>query len=128
MISIYKYSPNVVVLTLTEKCLLTSPYFLFELKSVQTKSYQYFIPYDLSTETQRFNKFLIVETGSPTIRQTSLTVGDYEYTIYEQASNTNLVPTGLNVVEVGYLTCYPLVPIVNNTYTNANLINLVYNA
>ncbi len=127
MITINKNNSNIVILTLTEKCLLTSPYFLFEIKNVSTNTKQFIIPIDISTETDRFNEFVIVETTSPTIPQIKLTVGDYEYTIYEQASSSNTNPAGLNVVEVGYATCYDLTTVTFAEYEGGSTTNKVYN-
>ncbi len=127
MITINKNNSNIVILTLTEKCLLTSPYFLFEFKNVSTNTKQYIIPIDISTETDRFNEFVIVETTSPTIPQIKLTVGDYEYTIYEQASSSNTNPAGLNVVELGYATCFDLTKITFKEYQGGAITNKVYN-
>ena len=127
MITINKNNSNIVILTLTEKCLLTNPYFLFEFKNVSTNTKQYIIPIDISTETNRFNEFVIVETTSPTIPQIKLTVGDYEYTIYEQASSSNTNPAGLNVVELGYATCYDLTTVTFAEYEGGSTTNKVYN-
>ena len=127
MITINKNNSNIVILTLTEKCLLTNHYFLFEFKNVSTNTKQFIIPIDISTETDRFNEFVIVETTSPTIPQIKLTVGDYEYTIYEQASSSNTNPAGLNVVEVGYATCYDLTTVTFAEYEGGTTTNKVYN-
>jgi len=107
--------------------LLTNPYFLFEFKNVSTNTKQFIIPIDISTETDRFNEFVIVETTSPTIPQIKLTVGDYEYTIYEQASSSNTNPAGLNVVEVGYATCFDLTTVTFAEYEGGTTTNKVYN-
>ena len=127
MITINKNTSNTVVLTLTEKCLLVNPYFLFEFKNVSTNTKQYIIPIDNSTQKDRFNQFTIVETASPTIPQIKLTVGDYEYTIYEQASSSNTNPAGLNVVELGYATCYDLTTVTFAEYQGGTTTNKVYN-
>lgn len=127
MITINKNNSNIVVLTLTEKSLLTNPYYLFEFKNVSTNTSQYIIPTDTSTQKQRFNQFTIVETASPTAPQIKLTVGDYEYTIYEQASSSNTNPAGLNVVELGYATCYDLSTVTFQEYGGGQTTNKVYN-
>lgn len=127
MLAINKNTSNTVVLTLTEKCILTNPYFLFELKNVQTNTNQYIIPIDISTQTQRFNEFVITETSSPIAPQIKLSVGDYEYTIYEQTSPTNTNPVGLNIVELGYATCYDLTTVTYAEYEGGTVTNKVYN-
>jgi hypothetical protein len=127
MITINKNNSNTVILTLQEKCLLANPYFLFQFKNVQTNTSQYFLPADISTQKERYNEFIIVETATPTTAQISLTIGDYEYTIYEQVGNSNTNPTGLNVVEVGYATCFDLTKITFKEYQGGAITNKVYN-
>jgi hypothetical protein len=98
---------NVVVLTLSEKISIASPNFLFEFINNQTQIKYYCISADLSLYPERYNKFTIVvktTTPSPLVGEIQIPLGDeYTYNVYEQSS-TNLVPTGLNVVENGLMT------------------------
>jgi hypothetical protein len=95
MIQINKASINTVVLTLTEKVTLPSPKFLFEFKNDQTNELIYFIAADVSSYTDRYNKFLIEETATENLLigkvELSLT-GFYSYRVFEQTSTTNLDP------------------------------------
>jgi len=99
---------NVVVLTLSEKITISSPNFLFEFINNQTQIKYYCISADLSLYPERYNKFTIVvktTTPSPLVGEIQIPLGDeYTYNVYEQVSSTNLVPTGLNVVENGLMT------------------------
>ena len=99
---------NVVVLTLSEKISIASPNFLFEFINNQTQIKYYCISADLSLYPERYNKFNIIvktTTPSPLVGEIQIPLGDeYTYNVYEQVSSTNLVPTGLNVVENGLMT------------------------
>jgi hypothetical protein len=99
---------NVVVLTLSEKISIASPNFLFEFINNQTQIKYYCISSDLSLYPERYNKFTIVvktTTPSPLVGEINIPLGDeYTYNVYEQVSSTNLVPTGLTVVENGLMT------------------------
>lgn len=95
-------------MTLTEKSTLTSPYYLFNFVSDVTGNSVNFIASDLSSYTDRYNKFLITET-SGTNDYTSGTItlsptGQWTYKVYEQTSSTNLNPllaTNTTPLEVG---------------------------
>jgi hypothetical protein len=99
---------NVVVLTLSEKITIASPNFLFEFINNQTQIKYYCISADLSLYPERYNKFNIIvktTTPSPLVGEIQIPLGDeYTYNVYEQVSSTNLVPTGLTVVENGLMT------------------------
>jgi hypothetical protein len=99
---------NVVVLTLSEKITISSPNFLFEFINNQTQIKYYCIASDTSLYPERYNKFNIIvktTTPSPLVGEIQIPLGDeYTYNVYEQVSSTNLVPTGLNVVENGLMT------------------------
>jgi hypothetical protein len=99
---------NVVVLTLSEKISISSPYYLFEFINNQTQIKYYCISSDLSLYPERYNKFTIVvktTTPSPLVGEIQIPLGDeYTYNVYEQSNNTNLNPSGLNVVENGLMT------------------------
>jgi len=99
---------NVVVLTLSEKVTIATPKFLFEFINNQTQQKYYCISADTSLYTERYNKFNIIvktTTPSPLVGEIQIPLGDeYTYNVYEQVSSTNLVPTGLTVVENGLMT------------------------
>ena len=99
---------NVVVLTLSEKVTISNPNYLFEFINNQTQQKYYCIASDTSLYLERYNKFNIIvktTTPSPLIGEIQIPLGDeYTYNVYEQVSSTNLVPTGLTVVENGLMT------------------------
>jgi len=91
-----------IILTLTEKQLLTSPNYLFVFENRSTNTYVKFVKLnntDISAYKERFNEFSIVVNS---YFNTSLN-GQYTYTIYEQTSTTNTDPTGLNLLESGIM-------------------------
>ncbi len=105
MIVINKNTTNNFVATLYELSQLTDPNYLFEFESDQTKTKYYTIITDVSTNKPRYNEFNFVE-GSDDPTNGSLDLGSpgfYNYKVYEQASSSNLDPTGLNEVEQGKL-------------------------
>lgn len=95
MLLIIKNANNTLTLTLTEKVTITSPTFLFKFTNDITRESVLFISANLSTQTSRYDKFLITET-SGTINASSGVIeldptGFWKYEIFEQASTTNLL-------------------------------------
>jgi hypothetical protein len=91
-----------IILTLTEKQLLTSPNYLFVFENRSTNTDIKFVKLnntDISAYKERYNEFTIVVN---TYFNTALN-GQYTYTIYEQTSTTNTNPTGLNLLESGIM-------------------------
>jgi hypothetical protein len=94
------------IVTLTESTTLTSPYYLFIFTNVSTKV-QYKINVnstsDASLFKDRFNEFSF---NTITLFATAQ-AGQFSYEVYEQASSSNLNPTGLNMVECGKMLLLP---------------------
>ena len=91
-----------IILTLTEKQILTSPNYLFIFENRSTNTEIKFVRLnntDISAYKDRYNEFSIVVNS---FFNTALN-GQYTYTIYEQASTSNLNPTGLNLLESGIM-------------------------
>jgi hypothetical protein len=91
-----------IILTLTEKQLLTSPNYLFVFENRSTNTDIKFVRLnntDISAYKERYNEFTIVVNS---FFNTALN-GQYTYTIYEQTSTTNTNPTGLNLLESGIM-------------------------
>jgi hypothetical protein len=91
-----------IILTLTEKQLLTSPNYLFIFENRSTNTDIKFVKLnntDISAYKERYNEFSIVVNS---YFNTALN-GQYTYTIYEQTSTTNTNPTGLNLLESGIM-------------------------
>jgi hypothetical protein len=85
-------------LTLTEKVTISNPKFLFYLTHRQTNKTYAFILSDVSTFTERYNKFSINENTYDFFE------GEYLYEIYAQTSPSNLNPSLANEqVESGIL-------------------------
>jgi len=94
------------VFTLVEKTTIVNPYYLFEFQNDTTKVKYFQIFTDVSAvplSVRVWNIFNIevINTGSGANKIILGNVGLYHYTIYEQASSSNLDPTGLTVVERG---------------------------
>ena len=90
-----------IVVTLTEKQLLTAPNYLFIFTGRTTNTEVKFIllnAADVSQYKQRYNKFSIANTLFSTAK-----IEQYIYNIYEQTSTTNLNPQGLNLLETGIM-------------------------
>jgi len=129
MVIINKNANNTVIMTLTEKVTLSSPYFLFEFTSDITNSRVVFLASDLSNYNDRYNQFLITET-SGTTDFTSGTIemnptGTWTYRVFEQTSSSNLdtrlvdnkVPLEIGIVKVkGTETTYDTNSDIDNTF------------
>ena len=102
MIRLNKGQTQNIILTLTEKQLLTSPNYLFIFENRSTNTDIKFVRLnntDISAYKERYNEFTIVVNS---FFNTALN-GQYTYTIYEQTSTSNLNPTGLNLLETGIM-------------------------
>ena len=93
-----KNSVNTVSLTLVEKTTLPNPYYLFEFQNIYTrkKYFQIFTDVSVSGEARtRANEFNIevVDSGSGANKIILGDIGQYNYTIYEQVSDSNLNPS-----------------------------------
>lgn len=101
MLVLNKGVTSTIVVTLTEKQLLTAPNYLFIFTGRTTNTQVKFVllnAADTSLYKDRYNKFSIDHTLF-----TNAKVQDYNYNIYEQASNSNLDPTGLTLLETGIM-------------------------
>jgi hypothetical protein len=102
MIRLTKGQTENIILTLTEKQLLTNPNYLFVFTNRSANTEIKFVKLnatDVSIFKDRYNEFSIVTN---TNFGSSLN-GQYVYEVYEQASTTNTNPTGLNLLETGIM-------------------------
>jgi hypothetical protein len=102
MIQLTKGQTQNIILTLTEKQTLTNPNYLFIFENRSTNTDVAFVKLnntDISAYKERYNEFSIVVNS---YFNTSLN-GQYTYSVYEQASTSNLNPTGLNLLETGIM-------------------------
>jgi len=102
MIRLTKGQTHLVILTLTEKQLLTSPNYLFVFTNRSANTEIKFVRLnntDLSVYKDRYNEFSIVTNTN----FANALNGQYDYQIYEQASTSNLNPAGLNMIESGIM-------------------------
>jgi len=102
MIRLTKGATQNIILTLTEKQLLTNPNYLFVFTNRSANTEVKFIQLnntDISQYKDRYNEFSIVTN---TNFATSLN-GQYDYSVYEQTSSSNLNPAGLNLLETGIM-------------------------
>lgn len=104
---IQKDSENTLIFTLKELTTIQSANYLLELKSKETNQTFYTILGENLSVYSRFDSFVVNEKTSPNAlnSEVELKQGQYIYKVYEQASATNLNPTGLNCVEEGRLIC-----------------------
>ena len=102
MIHLTKGQTDSIILTLTEKQLLTNPNYLFVFTNRSSNLQVKFVQLnaaDVSLYKDRYNEFNIVTN---TYFGSSLN-GQYVYNIYEQTSTSNTNPAGLNLLETGIL-------------------------
>jgi hypothetical protein len=102
MIRLIKGQTQSIILTLTEKQLLTNPNYLFVFTNRSANTEVKFVMLnatDISLYKDRYNEFSIVTN---TNFGSSLN-GQYDYEVYEQASTTNTNPAGLNMIESGIM-------------------------
>jgi hypothetical protein len=102
MIRLTKGQTQNIILTLTEKQLLTNPNYLFVFTNRSANTEIKFVRLnntDISQYKDRYNEFSIVTN---TNFSTALN-GQYDYDIYEQTSTSNLNPAGLNLLESGIM-------------------------
>jgi hypothetical protein len=102
MIRLTKGQTHLVILTLTEKQLLTNPNYLFVFTNRSANTEIKFVRLnntDLSVYKDRYNEFSIVTNTN----FANALNGQYDYEIYEQASTSNLNPAGLNMIESGIM-------------------------
>jgi len=102
MIRLTKGQTQNIILTLTEKQLLTNPNYLFVFTNRSANTEVKFVSLnntDISQYKDRYNEFSIVTN---TNFSTALN-GQYDYDIYEQTSTSNLNPAGLNLLESGIM-------------------------
>lgn len=102
MIRLTKGQTQSIILTLTEKQLLTNPNYLFVFTNRSANTEVKFVMLnatDISLYKDRYNEFSIVTN----INFGSSLNGQYDYEVYEQASTTNTNPAGLNMIESGIM-------------------------
>ena len=102
MIRLTKGQTQSVILTLTEKQLLTNPNYLFVFTNRSANTEIKFVRLnntDISVYKDRYNEFSFVTN---TNFATALN-GQYDYVVYEQTSTSNTNPAGLNPVESGIM-------------------------
>ena len=128
MIKLETNTTKLVILTLTEKVTLTNPKFLFEFINNESHVKYYCISANLSAYKERYDSFNLQLTSSPNnlIGQLNLPVGEYDYNVYEQASTTNLNPTGLTKLENGKCIVFNSSPSSETQYNGATLTDVIY--
>jgi hypothetical protein len=128
MIRITKGQANLVVVTTTEKG--TAAHYLFAFKNLTSTVTQYCIADDTSAFQDRYNAFTITETATPTPTNAQVTLtleGEYHYTIYGQASASNLNPAGLTALETGMCIVTGTTTAIPTYTGNDNQVISVYN-
>ena len=95
---------NNVILTLTEKATIANPYYLFALSSIQTNQTIYFMATDISSHTERYNKFVWTIKSNPNLNNGEFDLpieGLYTYTAYQLSTPALTPPSDAVVLEVG---------------------------
>ena len=102
MIHLTKGETNTIVMTLTEKQLLTNPNYLFVFTNRSSNNVIKFVILNTSDTSQykdRYNEFNVTTNTN----FASALEGQYTYEVYEQASTSNTNITGLNKLETGIM-------------------------
>lgn len=118
MIRLTKGVTQNIILTLTEKQLLTNPNYLFVFTNRSSNVIVKFVVLnaaDTSLYKDRYNKFSIVTNTN----FSSALNGQYTYEIYEQASTSNTNISGLNKLETGIMELQET-SIIYTKYTTTN--------
>lgn len=87
----------VMILTLTEKVTLPTPYYLFVFTHVTTKDQVKFIKAEIDDESEypeRYNQFTI---NAATVFEDQQP-GEWHYKVYEQASSSNTDPAAAGII------------------------------
>ena len=120
---------NTFVVTVSEKVTITNPYYLLRIVHDQTHNEFVCIVADSSSETERYNRFQVLQGASPDPLSGEINItesGLFHYYIYQQTSSTNLDYTATQgILEVGKLT-FALTPTTDNTYTGYPTTSNVY--
>lgn len=126
MLKFTKGQSETFVLTLTEKVTLTTPNYLFVFKSRESEREVKFVLLNSSNAgyTDRFDMFTI-SVDDYFINENA---GLFSYKVYEQASNTNTDPAGLNCIETGLLKLLPASDAAQLQYAGESTTYKVYNA
>lgn len=134
MIFLNKNTVNDIVVTLNEKVTLTgATFFLFEFINDDSRESLFFTGTDISENTDRFNEFLIIESGVTDVNLTASTInldvlGFYKYNVYQQVSATNLNLSGTSgIVETGKMLLSGTSLPVTTEYTGQTNTRIVYN-
>jgi len=131
MIYLKQNNVNTVILTLTEKTTITSPFYLFEFVSNSTKQTVYFTGSDISTNKTRYNEFNIeLTTGVSDLLNSVLNLdpnGFYSYSVYSQESPTNLDINNITeLVETGKVYVVPEFEETKTVYLDGQKTKIVY--
>lgn len=131
MILLQKDTINTCVFSLAEKTTITAstPYYLFSFVNQESNEQTLFTGVDLSTCSNRYNKFdITVSAGTEVLTASTINIeyGMYDYTVYSMTGQTNLDITGTTeTVEVGL--AYVSGSTSATTYTTAdNNIKTIY--
>lgn len=97
-----KTKTNKVIMTLTEKCTLTDPNFLFVFYSQQSEREHYFHwTSEVTSEEvkERYDYFIVTPSDLTTIPE-----GTYNYKVYEQEDNVNeVIASTTGLIEQGII-------------------------
>jgi hypothetical protein len=120
MLHLTKGNIDTIVVTLTEKCTLPIPNYLWVCTSRTTNEVVKFVilgSTDITNASLRYNKFLFTTNN----KFANSTNGEWSYIVYEQTSTSNLDTTlATGIVEKGQLTVNDSSQFAFNTYTKVN--------
>jgi YbbR domain-containing protein len=131
MIYLVQDTDNKVVLTLTEKTTISTPYYLFEFINDDSNNSKIFTGVDISTNLSRYNEFLIVLNSTEDLENSIIDLpatGFYKYNVYSTSVLNDLdINNVTELVETGKIYVEGSEQLTKVTYEEGNDTKVVYN-
>ena len=121
-----------IVLTLNEVCSISNPYYVFEFTNLQTDVSKVFTGIDISTNTVRYNEFVIELNATEDLENSVINLeidGFYTYNVYSTVAQNDLdLANTTELVESGKVHVNGNTNVATTTYQGSeNITKIVYN-
>ena len=121
-----------IVLTLNEVCSISNPYYVFEFTNLQTDVSKVFTGIDISTNTVRYNEFVIELNEVEDLNNSVINLeidGFYTYNVYSTVAQNDLdLDNTTELVESGKVHVNGNTNVATTTYQGSeNITKIVYN-
>lgn len=105
MLQIIKGQLNEVIVTVSENVTISNPFFLWVFRLRQSPTVMVkCLAVNTSTVTVRYDSFNITDTANPDNMNGEIefgTTGEWEYTVYQKATNDLTIPSDTAILETG---------------------------